>query len=901
MSDVPGYLSRYEELLKYLIENGENSEDDFEYVLYTLNQSMYTLYTTAEKPVKSAILKGQTLVNLITNSSSNEIINIDKRSDGFITTLLDAETEAKINYLMPTFELSTQYTLVFNSSHDFVLYIGYDSFTSNGWSSFDVAKGLNKITLTSLSTNPYPDRNLLLRFFPTKLIEITELMLLKGDYTNQDIPYFEGMQSVKMPVLTTYNSNIFPFKEYIEGTGATEDKDYIYVKGNFDYIIPLETDGNIYTLYFDGEVIKSDSFGEWKFIFEDGTERGVYLKPSTTSVDTLNKKLIGLKLRNPFNAEFKLKKSSLCFNLKSIGQEPYKTNILSTPEDVTLRGIGDVEDELDCLTGEVTERISEVVLDGVSIIPFQNTMSNQNNTIGFDFKKSFSYLDAMIIHSLNDTFPDYCGQYLYDNDVEGLSRGWDCFSVRINKDRLAQANVDGFKQWLQSNPITVQHELGTESIKTVDLTVVDQDNQPTELGTFENITHVSLEAENLIPEVEMEVATNLLEDTVFNLTDAFNTIYPTAAKPVKSATLSGQTLVNLINLENFTSSDMLYTCELPVTNNTTYTVIATLRGSDKIKTSTESVFRIKANTNNGDDLINIQQIMPNDISTIINLCRTIKITTQNNLHIRLYNTLPENLKIIILEGDHTQEDIPYFEGMQSVKMPVLTTTGKNLLKNINWETDKRLLSNGELGASIGNSTTNYINVSNLGVITFSGFSKSTHCFYDINKNVIGQRVLSSAKTIDVGSAYYIRITIDNTVDHSNPQMEVGSVATPYEPYQSNILTVNEDVTLRGIGDVQDTLDLMTGEVTERIGEIVLDGSEDWKNQSDPKWNNDTHISFRFKLNNMAPNRWDSRKINCISDKFTTKLLNNTSYILDEEFIGSDGSVVGVVNLNIKLL
>ena len=60
LSDVPGYLSRYEELLKYLIENGGISGGDFEYVLYTLNQSLNTLYTTAEKPVKSAILKGCT-------------------------------------------------------------------------------------------------------------------------------------------------------------------------------------------------------------------------------------------------------------------------------------------------------------------------------------------------------------------------------------------------------------------------------------------------------------------------------------------------------------------------------------------------------------------------------------------------------------------------------------------------------------------------------------------------------------------------------------------------------------------------------------------------------------------------------------------------------------------------
>lgn len=45
--------------------------------------------------------------------------------------------------------------------------------------------------------------------------------------------------------------------------------------------------------------------------------------------------------------------------------------------------------------------------------------------------------------------------------------------------------------------------------------------------------------------------------------------------------------------------------------------------------------------------------------------------------------------------------------------------------------------------------------------------------------------------------------------------------------KTNILTVNEEVTLRGIGDVKDTLDLTTTELTQRIGEVVLDGSENY--------------------------------------------------------------------------
>ena len=50
------------------------------------------------------------------------------------------------------------------------------------------------------------------------------------------------------------------------------------------------------------------------------------------------------------------------------------------------------------------------------------------------------------------------------------------------------------------------------------------------------------------------------------------------------------------------------------------------------------------------------------------------------------------------------------------------------------------------------------------------------------------------------------------------QLEEGSVSTPYEPYKSNILTVNEDVTLRSNDDVYDELNLLTGCLTQRIDE-----------------------------------------------------------------------------------
>ena len=50
---------------------------------------------------------------------------------------------------------------------------------------------------------------------------------------------------------------------------------------------------------------------------------------------------------------------------------------------------------------------------------------------------------------------------------------------------------------------------------------------------------------------------------------------------------------------------------------------------------------------------------------------------------------------------------------------------------------------------------------------------------------------------------------------------------PYEPYQSNTLTTDEDTVLRGVGNFRDTLDLITGEFVKSVAEMTLNGDEYW--------------------------------------------------------------------------
>ena len=489
LSDVPGYLSRYEELLKYLIEDGGISEDDFEYVLYTLNQSLYTLYTTAEKPVKSAILKGQTLVNLVTQKS--ESFNGTRFLRIPLGRTLKANTKYFVKFnlressltngVVCRLRIGTSGSVVGNLISDGIITVtddGYNYIEFYIRNADDVANGLDAV--------------------------VDDIMLIEyqDGMENWDIPYFEGMQSVKMPVLKTTGKNLFDGKiergSYSATTKQKIDSDNTRCRSS---VVPVIPDGikcratinegfQFYLrLFKDGKVVKETGF--CTFYNLDNTS-------NTFSEITIVIK----KSNNTAFTDDDVTTVTIQIEEGSVGTEyePFKSNILTVNEGVTLRGIGDVKDTLDCLTGQVTNRISETVMNGNENWVFH--YQNNTNTIAFRTPITGNLANSTVI----------CDKFvnaLDESDTEHCFIGVSNFVLFINRGRLSTVDPTGLKQYLTQNPFTIQYQLKSESVKTVDLTVVDQDNRPTQLGTFENVTHVSLEAENLIPEVEMEVATHI--------------------------------------------------------------------------------------------------------------------------------------------------------------------------------------------------------------------------------------------------------------------------------------------------------------------------------------------------------------------------------------------------------
>lgn len=357
----------------------------------------------------------------------------------------------------------------------------------------------------------------------------------------------------------------------------------------------------------------------------------------------------------------------------------------------------------------------------------------------------------------------------------------------------------------------------------------------------------------------------------------------------KSAILSGMTLVNLhpavYGIKG--SGEGIFYVNVNLTK-------------DLFETNTKYLVRLY-NTDSAIKRVYMKHCVTNTLNLLENNCAIFTTKskfddnefTNNKIHFYSDESLSiervANTKVLICEYQDGMEnwDIPYFEGMQSVKLPVLTTTGKNLF-DINSATltghSNSTIVDGGINATYSAPFETYINKG-----TPLKLKSGTYTLSFENQTIIGDGVmlkifannklirqassLSVFELFENSSVYFsvIRNGNSGTSRIEKIQLEQGTQATPYEPYKSNILTVNEEVELRGIGDVKDTLDLTTGELTEHIGEVVLNGSENWLWAYDAS---DTRYSIYRTTLSDVDTTINNSVLNCLSDKVKTDKWSN---------------------------
>ena len=200
--------------------------------------------------------------------------------------------------------------------------------------------------------------------------------------------------------------------------------------------------------------------------------------------------------------------------------EPYKTSILSCNEDITLCGIGEVKDELDLLTSELTQRVGKTVLDGTNTpnIMFLEPNRAEGYTV-FPMKISDVFPNMTANYNNNTQLISNNFNYLIGGYSNRLAGKWMCinamyFVLSISNDELESLDIQGLNKWLSLNKTTIYYP-SKKSIKTVDLNVVDQDrNVIPKVKSYKDVTHleVTVPKQSLLPNVSAEVATDNSKD-----------------------------------------------------------------------------------------------------------------------------------------------------------------------------------------------------------------------------------------------------------------------------------------------------------------------------------------------------------------------------------------------------
>ena len=425
--------------------------------------------------------------------------------------------------------------------------------------------------------------------------------------------------------------------------------------------------------------------------------------------------------------------------------------------------------------------------------------------------------------------------------------------------------------------------------------------------------------QNILPEPSTHVLTNNKE--MFKVNGGLDSNVEIVDGVSKSAILSGNTLVNLFPIDEVRKA-------LPADWKESskgvfeYTSSSTPRDSvTRDITLTQPLiagktYILKHDSDNTTDCASIGFVFPNETTgswfqgvavnsgklgttpKIITYTpkvdiKTVRMGRWNNDYVQ--NTTVNIKYPMILEYQQGMENwnIPYFEGMSSVKMPVLTTIGKNLFDGI--LEDGMIDANGILGSGgIAKRSVNYIKVKPKTTYTLSCSNGYTHLYiheYDSNYNSIVEK--SSNTFTTESSTMYIKFNSHATLDLGNPkiQLEEYSQATPYEPHKTNILHTPEEVVLRSVENAQDTINLNTGEYVQRIGEVILNGSESWH-----VLDNNTENTIGFTLRNVLPlkktgdkyvkvncdklpsykeNLWNNDKIGCVAENNINQDLNDT--------------------------
>ena len=500
---------------------------------------------TLDGAYESCMFKGKSLVNLCPNKVINytaasdwdgfNVLGQNSRAQESWRTLQDLKPNTKyfISCYVETFNVGERQYYLLNNPNNSTVFA----------ESLEVrATGLHKWVLTSKSELT-EGVSIVLRCqnaYARGAIKIRDIMIIEyqDGMENWDIPYFEGLCDVKMPILRNVGKNLFDGELEMGGYTGSDGSPYksdIRVRSVEKIFLSKGT----YTLSSDGAT---------KTIFTIYDLNGVFKKEfvsnSSSCTITLNENcMVHICVENEklLNSHIQLEQGS-----NTTPYEDYKTNILHTPETVTLRSLPNgVCDTFNVQTGVYIQRIKEIVFDGSNDEEWDVHRGDwvlENSTVFYTYisgVKGYPWLSYTGKEAISDKIPSYPDNWLRLNDVLGMTNDNTGArkQFRIPKSYLETDNVDGFRKWLKQNPVTAYFELVTPITTTIEPLTIP--------FAYENghiILESGFEGQSLLPTLEYS--------TVINRVGQIQSIANTIQKQEKQITKLEQMLIqNIINLD----------------------------------------------------------------------------------------------------------------------------------------------------------------------------------------------------------------------------------------------------------------------------------------------------------------------------------------------------------------
>lgn len=488
---------------------------------------------------------------------------------------------------------------------------------------------------------------------------VDELMLVKGDVRKQTLPQFRGLLNTKSPTIATMATNLIG--ECINPL-ERHRKYRSLLKPNTRYTLNYKnadgsstSDGRVYLKNGEVEIISYGYNHQLRFTTPSETNETTMLV-----IDSWDNELAVLLLEG---------EEPLGISLEQIMQNPCVELSLGYSPDLELLSVGGVCDIVDCKKNKVERHCMKLMLDGDEEI---GTHFIKGNVFHFTIHRNIvdKLIDGEVdIHKSSVcNVLKYCGLTMEQEDGEGFGIDENNLQVQISLKRLSEPTKEGLKQYLQTNPLTFVVPLTNPKISLVEGVVENKEGDKKHLVYIgENNTIINTTSEELFPNSELAYFTNGGQVEFVTLQGEGKELANVKANStIQRASVNGETLMNLVESYDGGGEYWRATAKYPFVFGKQY-LIRILDCPLKILQSQVIV------KGQGYRYTGFKENVP--------WASNNEGVPYNQVELRLQNTdgtTPameqlREVKVLILEYRDGMEhwNIPYFEGMATVKNPTL--------------------------------------------------------------------------------------------------------------------------------------------------------------------------------------------------------------------------------------